>query len=103
MPKSKGRRPAENAFRAAVAARPEVAACYQTGLKALGSHSQKIIPADRSKCEGSLDLDACTLALYPDQSRWDYALAYDSSGSWVATPPMNLLILAQAKCIFKPT
>lgn len=57
---------------------PEVASCYQAGLKALGKYSQKVAPANLSKCEGSLDIDACTLAIYPTQNRWDYALSYDS-------------------------
>lgn len=78
MPKSKTRTPNENTFRTAVAATPEVANCFQSGLQALGKYSQKIAPANLSKCEGSVDIDACTTAIYPTQNRWDYALSYDS-------------------------
>ncbi len=52
--------------------------CYQSGLQALGKYSQKIVVVDTSKCEGSIDIDACTTAIYPNANRWDYALAYDS-------------------------
>ena len=60
-------------------ATPEVEGCYQAGLKALKKdHRLKIAPANPSKCEGSLNIDDCTLARYPDENRWDYAVAYDS-------------------------
>jgi hypothetical protein len=87
MQKNKKRTPNENAFRAAVLATPEVENCFQAGLQALGKYSQKITPANLSKCEGSLDIDACTLTLYPNQSRWDYALAYDSKVYFVEVHP----------------
>lgn len=78
MPRNKKQRTNENAFRAAVSATPEVANCFQAGLQALGKYSQKVAPANLSKCEGSLDIDACTRVLYPTQNRWDYAVSYDS-------------------------
>ena len=78
MPKSKTRTPKENPFQLAVAATPEVANCFQSGLRALGKYSQKVAPADLSKCEGSLDIDACTASIYPTQNRWDYAISYNS-------------------------
>lgn len=78
MPKNKKPTSNENAFRRAVSDTPEVANCYQAGLKALGKYSQKVVPANLSKCEGSLGIDACTLTIYPTQNRWDYALSYDS-------------------------
>lgn len=78
MPKSKKRTPIENVFREAVSATPEVENCYQAGLQALGKYRQKIVPANVSKCEGSVDIDACTTTIYPTQNRWDYAICYDS-------------------------
>jgi hypothetical protein len=78
MPKNKKRTPNDNTFQTAVLATPEVANCFQAGLQALGKYSQKVIPANVSKCEGSVDIDACTRAIYPTENRWDYALSYDS-------------------------
>lgn len=88
MPRNKKRTPKENGFQAAVLATPEVEGCYQAGLKALKKdHRLKIAPANPSKCEGSLDIDACTLARYPDENRWDYAVAYDSKVYFVEVHP----------------
>ncbi len=68
----------KNVFKTAVEATPQVATCYKPGLQALGDYSKKISPADTSKCQGSLDIDACTVASYPQENRWDYAIGYDS-------------------------
>jgi len=63
-------------FQEAVKVTPDVANCYQLGLKALGKYSKKIEVADLSQCEGSLDIDVCTIKKYPQANRWDYALSY---------------------------
>ncbi len=77
MPKNRKQPQNANPFKKAVEATPEVSNCYQSGLQALGKYSQKIELSDTSKCQGSVDIDLCTTALYPNQNRWDYALAYD--------------------------
>ena len=77
---SKTKKPAQkkNPFQLAVENTPDVANCFQPGLRALGEYSQKIVPAETSKCGGSVDLDACTRTIYPNQNRWDYAISYAS-------------------------
>ena len=64
-------------FEQAVQATPDVANCYQAGLQGLESrHRSKIIFTDHALCNGSLNIDACTVSLYPRDSRWDYAIGY---------------------------
>jgi hypothetical protein len=63
-------------FKAAVEATPDVANCYQPGLRALGVHSSKITVASPALLNGSIDIDSCTVHLYPTENRWDYAFAY---------------------------
>jgi hypothetical protein len=65
-----------NAFKTAVENTPDIANCYQTGLKGLGTHSAKIELSEPSHCTGSVDLDSCTTAKYPQLNRWDYILCY---------------------------
>lgn len=63
-------------FRQAVEATPDVALGFRTGLTALGVHSSKVSVSDTSLLEGSVDIDNCTTAAYPNSNRWDYAFAY---------------------------
>jgi len=65
-----------NKFKTAVAATPDLTNCYQPGLKGLGIHSTKIILDNTILCEGSVDIDTCVTAKYPNDSRWDYCLSY---------------------------
>lgn len=87
MQKNKKQTPGKNTFKTAVWSTPEAQNCFQSGLQALGKYSLKIIPEDSSKCAGSLDIDACTQSLYPDENRWDYALSYDSKVYFVEVHP----------------
>ena len=75
------------AFEKAVKATPGISHCYQPGLRALGSHSSKIQPADTRCCEGSVDLDACLQTRYPDDNRWDYVLSYKKKAYFVEVHP----------------
>ena len=65
-------------FKEAVEATPDVATGYKEGINAFGKYTDKIKVPDLSKIDGSLDIDATTVDLYPDDNRWDYALCYDS-------------------------
>jgi tetrahydrodipicolinate N-succinyltransferase len=65
-----------NSFKKAVENTPDIANCYQSGLQGLGKHSSKIELTETTKCSGSVDIDACTTAKYPQSNRWDYALCY---------------------------
>lgn len=77
------------AFEEAVSATPHVQSCYKAGLQALGKHSEKVEVKDGAKCEGSLDIDVCTMHLFPDANRWDYALCYDSEVHFVEVHSAN--------------
>lgn len=63
-------------FKEAVEATEEIKNCYQNGLKALGNYSNKIQLGDTKKCEGSVDIDECVKAKYPQDNRWDYVFSY---------------------------
>ena len=63
-------------FQTAVENTPEIRNCIQSGLKALGSNSKKIIMRSTSLCGGSVDIDACLAKRHPQNSRWDYCFAY---------------------------
>ena len=63
-------------FRNAVLATPDIATCYKPGLTALGAYSNRVCVADTTKLHGSVDIDSCTTAKYPQANRWDYTFAY---------------------------
>ncbi len=46
-------------FKKAVEATPEISHCYQHGLRAFRSDSEKVQPGDTRRCGGSVDLDVC--------------------------------------------
>ena len=84
MMKNKAPKQKSNPFRQAVEATPDVASGYRPGLQALlKKDSKKIELADPTKCEGSLDIDTCTTAKYPQANRWDYALSYKAQAYFV--------------------
>ena len=76
-------------FKEAVEATPDIANCYQSGLKGLGAYSNKIELTDNRECSGSIDIDACTTTLYPRLNRWDYALCYESKVYFVEVHSAN--------------
>jgi hypothetical protein len=65
-------------FREVVEITPEISGNYKAGLSALGSYSGKIIVLQKSKLDGSVDIDKSTRTLYPNDSRWDYCFGYKS-------------------------
>lgn len=74
--KQKSQQTAPISFKAAVIATPEISACFQQGLQALGAYSSKIDLGDNRECNGSVDIDACVRAIYPNANRWDYVFSY---------------------------
>ncbi len=66
--------------------------CHR-GLRALGSNSSKIQPADTRKLTGSIDLDAALKETYPEGPRWDYGVGYDLGGReaayWIEVHPAD--------------
>lgn len=63
-------------FEEAVKATSDISDCFQKGLKAFGKNSTKIKLVDNKQCEGSVDIDTCVTAKYPNDSRWDYMFSY---------------------------
>jgi hypothetical protein len=74
-------------FKAAVEATPHIENCYKAGLKALGSHSNKISLAKTSLCNGSVDIDKCLSAILPNDHRWDYCFGYNNEAYFVEIHP----------------
>jgi len=74
MPKKKQNK--TKTFKKAVEDTPDIANCYQIGLQGLGIHSRKIELLEGKHCSGSVDIDSCTRAKYPQSNRWDYAFCF---------------------------
>ncbi len=72
-----------NPFKNAVESTLEIKNGYKIGLKALGNYSNKVQVDDTSKCNGSVDIDACTQAIYPQDNRWDFAFGYSDKAYFV--------------------
>lgn len=77
-----------SAFEKAVKATPEICGAYCEGLQALKrADAAKIIPAEKRKVDGSVDIDRALIALYPEGNRWDYAIGYDAKACFVEVHP----------------
>ncbi|MEY3368321.1 MAG: hypothetical protein RI973_1476 [Bacteroidota bacterium] len=89
MGRAKNQRAASagDSFKLAVEATADVGHCYKPGLKALGAHSGKVMPAVSRFCSGSVDLDLCTHDKYPSDPRWDYILGYEGKAYFVEVHP----------------
>ena len=70
-------------FKEAIENTPLLQNAWESGLKALGSNSIKVKPNDTRKCEGSVDIDTTVKSIYPNESRWDYALGYDGKTHFI--------------------
>ena len=64
-------------FKEAVEQTPQVAKAYKAGLLAFGDYSSKVVVPDNRLLGGSVDIDAATVELYPNDNRWDYAFDYN--------------------------
>lgn len=78
-----------NLFKEAIETIPEVKSGFRNGLQALGANAQVVKASDTRKLDGSVDIDACTKALYPRASRWDYAIGYDAKAYFLEVHPAN--------------
>lgn len=79
----------KNNFKTAVESTPDVANGYRAGLSAMGAHTSKISVASTLLIEGSVDIDTCTTAKYPNSYRWDYVFAYDGKAYFVEVHSAN--------------
>lgn len=78
------------AFRKAVEGTPDVAGGYNSGLQALEKVDKNAVKlADDHKVDGSLNIDRETKHIYPNDSRWDYAIGYEGKVYFVEVHPAN--------------
>lgn len=76
-------------FKEAIEATPDVLTGYRVGLKALGDYAKKIEVENTRQLNGSVDIDDCTTHKYPNDNRWDYALAYNEEVYFVEVHTAN--------------
>lgn len=65
----------------------KIGTCYQRGLQALGSNSGKVKATDTRQINGSVNLDSCVAAKYPQEPRWDYIIGYKGEAFFVEVHP----------------
>lgn len=85
----KGRKKEGKTFRQAIESTPDTASCFRQGLTALGPYRNRIEVGNTRQLEGSLDIDACTTALYPQSNRWDYVFGYKGEAYFVEVHSAN--------------
>lgn len=78
-----------NTFKEAVEETPDIAKGYAGGLRALGGNAQVVSAKDTRLIDGSVDIDGCTSTLYPNASRWDYAIGYDGKAYFLEVHPAD--------------
>lgn len=79
----------ENKFKEAVCATSDISGGFHNGLQALRNNASKVIVSDTRKLDGSADIDSCTKALYPSESRWDYVTGYESAAYYLEVHPAS--------------
>lgn len=88
-------------FENAVTNTPDIACGYRKGIQAFGANSSYVQVDDTRKLEGSVDIDECTKDIYPNDSRWDYALGYDEKAYFIEVHPASTsdvtTVIAKAK------
>lgn len=57
----------------------DVSDCLKPGLQALGQYSRLIHCNNPVQIEGSVDIDSCLMARFPNDNRWDYALGWNNT------------------------
>lgn len=73
--KTAGVNKAKNSFQKAIENTPDVQHGYREGLQAIEKADKRAVMAkDARKLDGSLNIDEETKMLYPNESRWDYAV-----------------------------
>lgn len=89
MMKNKNAKADSNVFKFAVDNTDELKDGYRPGLQALKGNSSKISVCNQRNLLGSVDIDDCTKGLYPNDSRWDYAIGYAQKAWFVEVHPAN--------------
>ena len=79
--KTAGADKANCSFRKAIENTPDVQHGFREGLQAMVKDARRL--------DGSLNIDEETKMLYPNESRWDYAVGYDGKVYYVEVHPAN--------------
>ena len=77
-----------NLFKEAVERTPDIQNGYRIGLKALKGKDAGCVTAENTRMvDGSVDVDACTRDLYPNEARWDYVVGYRGCAYFLEVHP----------------
>ena len=78
-----------NKFKEAVEATPDIKDGFCNGLQALGKNSIRVKTSNTLLLNGSVDIDACTKELYPNEARWDQVVGFESQAYFLEIHPAN--------------
>jgi hypothetical protein len=88
-------------FKEAVEQTPQVAEAYKVGILAFGDYSSKVVVPDNRLLGGSVDIDAATVKIYPNDNRWDYAFDYNGEAFFIevhsASTSETLTVMSKLK------
>ena len=88
--KTAGADKANCSFRKAIENTPDVQHSYREGLQAIVKADKRaVMVKDARRLDGSLNIDEETKMLYPNESRWDYAVGYDGKVYYIEVHPAN--------------
>lgn len=79
----------ENVFKQSVESIDDLKGGYRSGLQALGPNSKKVSVKCAKDLLGSVDIDSCTHTIYPNDSRWDYAVGYNQKVIFMEVHPAD--------------
>jgi len=77
------------AFKATIEANQQTAHCYQKGLKALRSYSNKVKPQHPRNVNGSVNLETCLPEPEHGEGRWDYMVGYNEEAYFIEVHPAD--------------
>jgi len=77
-------------FKDDVTATIDISSCFRSGLNGVKHSERKYFNfPDTRKIDGSVDIDSCTMPLYPQDNRWDYVVGYDGRTYFAEIHPAN--------------
>lgn len=88
--KTVGTDKANCSFRKAIENTPDVQHGYREGMQAIVKADKRAVMVKNARrLDGSLNIDEETKKLYPNESRWDYAVGYDGKVYYIEVHPAN--------------
>ena len=78
-----------NKFKKAVEAIPDIKDGFRFGVQALGGMSYLVTSSTPRLFDGSVDIDACTKDLYPDDAGWDYVIGFNNHAYFLEIHPAS--------------